>query len=260
VTLAELQRLLHGRITGSEAGRSDDVRREVLSRGPLDAEQRVEIYARMYLQRLVDAVTEDVPFTARMLGHEAMVDRVRDYLLAHPSRSPDIGQVGRSFGPWLRQVEGLRPDLPDVAILERARSEVRTALDAPVVGADALRALPPELLPAARFVFVPGLRLVRLQHDVRALWDALEAEQEAPEPVPGPAAFAVWRQDHKVFHTRLSPGEARALAVARDGGTLEDVCGAFAGEADPAQLAFSAVLSWFTDGWVSGVGAPGAPP
>ena len=199
----------------------------------------MEIYARMYLHRLVDAVAEDVPLTARMLGHEAMVDRVRAYLLAHPSRSPDIAQVGRSFGPWLRQTEGLRPDLPDLAILERARSEVRTALDAPVAGAEALQALPPEPLPAARFVFVPGLRLVRLQHDVRALWDALDAETEPPDPVPGPVAFAVWRQEFKVFHTRLSPGEARALSVARDGGTLEDVCGAFAGEAEPAQLAFA---------------------
>jgi len=254
VTLAELQRLLHGRITGSEAGRAEEVRQEVVSRGPLDAEDRVEIYARMYLHRLVDAVAEEIPLTARLLGHERMVDRVRAYLVAHPSRSPDIAQVGRSFGAWLRETEGTRPDLPDLAILERARSEVRTALDAPVADAEALQSLPPERLAAARFVFIPGLRLLRLQHDVRALWDALDAEAPPPEPVPGPAAFAVWRQGFKVFHTRLSPAEARALAVALDGGSLEDVCGAFAGEPDPAQLAFSAVLSWFADGWVSGAG------
>ena len=53
-----------------------------------------------------------------------------------------------------------------------------------------------------------------------------------------------------------SPG---ALSVACDGGTLEDVCGAFAGEADPVQLAFGAVLSWFADGWVSAVGTRAAP-
>src|SRR5262249_14539835 len=102
--------------------------------------------------------------------------------------------------------------------------------------------------------FVPGLRLVRLQHDVRALWDALDAEAPPPEPVPGPTASAVWRQGFKVFHTQLSAAEARALSVAFDGGTLEDVCGAFAREPEPAQPAFSTVLSWFADGWVSGVG------
>jgi hypothetical protein len=256
VTLAELQALLHGRITGTEDGRSAELNREVVSRGPLGAEERVEIYARMYLHRLADAVAEDIPLTARVLGHEAMVERMRAYLLAHPSRAPDIGQVGRNFGPWLRQAEGIRADLPDLAILERARSEVRTALDVQIAQAEALQTLPPDRLPAARFVFVPGLRLVRLQHDVRALWDALDAEQDPADPSPGAVAFAVWRQEFKVFHTRLSPGEARALAVARDGGTLEDVCGAFAGEPDPAQLAFSAVLSWFADRWVSGVGAP----
>jgi len=259
VTLAELQRLLHGRITGTDPGRAEEVRQEVVSRGPLGAEDRVEIYARMYLHRLVDAVAEDIPLTVRMLGHEALVDRVRAYLLAHPSRSPDVAQVGRSFGPWLRGTEGLRPDLPDLAILERARSEVRTALDAPVARAEALQTLPAEQLASARFVFIPGLRLVRLQHDVRALWDALDAEAAPPDPVAGPVAFAVWRQEFKVFHTRLSPPEARALSVACDGGTLEDVCGAFAGEADPVQLAFGAVLSWFGDGWVSAVGTRAAP-
>jgi hypothetical protein len=256
VTLAELQELLHGRITGTETGRAAEVQREVVSRGPLGAEERVEIYARMYLHRLVDAVTEDVPLTARVLGPEAMLERVQAYLLEHPSRSPDIGQVGRIFGAWLRGTEGIRPDLPDLAILERARSEVRTALDAPVAGADVLQGLPTEKLPAARFVFIPGLRLVRLQHDVRPLWDALDGELAPPEPLPGPVAFAVWRREFKVFHTRLSPAEARALSVALDGGALEDVCGAFAGEPEPAHLAFGAVLSWFADGWVSGVGAP----
>jgi len=258
VTLAELQRLLHGHITGTEAGRIDEVRQEVVSRGPLGAEDRVEIYARMYLHRLVDAVAEDIPLTVRLLGREALVERVQAYLLAHPSRSPDISQVGRSFGPWLRGTEGLRPDLPDLAILERARSEVRTALDAPVVRAEALQSLPADQLSSARFVFIPGLRLVRLQHDVRALWDALDAEAAPPDPVPGPVAFAVWRQEFKVFHTRLAPAEARALSVARDGGTLEDVCGAFSGEAEPVQLAFAAVLSWFADGWVSAVKTPSA--
>lgn len=256
MTLAELQALLHGGITGTTGGREDALRAEVIPRPPLDSLERVEIYARMYLHRLVDAVAEDVPHTARLLGHSAFVDTVRDYLHQHPSRSPDIGQVGRHFGAWLRNRPEIRPDLPDLALLERARSEVRTALDAPAAGAEALQSLPPEALPAARFVFSPSLRLLRLQHDVRAVWDALEAENEAPEPVPQPTATAVWRQEFKVFHTVLSEPEARALTIAREGGTLEEICGAFAGEPDPAQAAFRTVLSWFADGWVAAVTAP----
>jgi len=256
VTLAELQGLLHGAITGAAPGREEELREEVVPRAPLDALERVEIYARMYLYRLVDAIAEDVPHTSRLLGHDAFVDAVRDYLHEHPSRSPDIGQVGRHFGAWLRTRDGIRPDLPDLAMLERARSEVRTALDAPVAGAEALQSLPPDALPAARFVFSPSLRVLRLQHDVRPLWDALEAgEDDVPAPLPAPTTLVVWRQEFKVFHTGLSEHEARALMVAREGGTLEDVCGTFAGEPEPAQAAFKAVLSWFADGWVAAVGA-----
>lgn len=251
--LSDLQGLLHGRITGTVPGRDEELREHVLPRPPLDSLERVEIYARMYLFRLADAVAEDVPHTARILGHDAFVEAVRDYLRENPSRSPDIGQVGRHFGAWLRSRDGLRPDLPDLALLERARSEVRTASDAPVAGAAALQSLPPEALPGARFLFSPSLRILRLQHDVRPLWDALEAEGEAPEPVPAPTTLVVWRQEFKVFHTGLSESEVGALMVAREGGSLEDICATFAHEPDPAQAAFKVVLSWFADGWVAAV-------
>ncbi|HSP19293.1 MAG TPA: putative DNA-binding domain-containing protein, partial [Myxococcaceae bacterium] len=76
MTLAELQGLLHGRITGAVSGRDVALREQVLPRPPLDSLERVEIYARMYLHRLVDAVAEDVPHTARLLGHDAFVETV----------------------------------------------------------------------------------------------------------------------------------------------------------------------------------------
>jgi hypothetical protein len=254
VTLAELQGLLHGRITGTVADRDEELRAQVVPRPPLDALERVEIYARMYLHRLVDAVAEDVPHTARLLGHDAFLDAVRDYLREYPSRSPDIGQVGRSFGAWLRTRPEIRADLPDLALLERARSEVRAALDAPTAAAGALQSLPPDALPAARFFFSPALRVLRLQHDALSLWDALEAEAaDLPGPREGPSTAVVWRQEYKVFHTALAAPEARALMVAREGGSLEDVCATFAGEPDPAHTAFKTVLSWFADGWVAAV-------
>ena len=254
MTLAELQALLHGRITGMVPGREDELREQVVPHPPLDSLERVEIYARMYLHRLVDAIAEDVPHTSRVLGHDAFVELVRAYLHEHPSRSPDIMQAGRHFGAWLRTYQGIRADLPDLALLERARSEVRTAEDAPVAGADELQSLGAEALPGARFLFSPSLRVLRLQHDVRPLWDALDGDSgEVPAPIPGPSTLAVWRQEFKVFHTGLSEPEARALMVAREGGTLEDVCAAFAGEPDPAHTAFKTVLSWFADGWVAAV-------
>jgi hypothetical protein len=254
VTLAELQALLHGRITGMVHGREDELRAELVARPPLEALERVEIYERMYLHRLVDALAEDVPHTSQVLGHDAFLELVRAYLHEYPSRSPDIGQAGRSFGAWLRAYRGIREDLPDLALLERARSEVRTAPDAPVAHAEELQSLNPDALPGARFHFTPALRVLRLQHDVRKLWDVLEEDTGGvPDPVAAPTTVVVWRQEFKVFHTALSEPEARALMVAREGGTLEEVCATFAGEPDPAHTAFKTVLSWFADGWVAAV-------
>src|SRR5262249_40569259 len=103
-------------------GREDEVRAEVVGRPPLDSLERVQIYAGMSPHRLVDAIAEDVPHTSRTLGHDAFLELVRAYLHEHPSRSPDIGQAGGSFGTWLRAYRGIRADLPDLALLERARS------------------------------------------------------------------------------------------------------------------------------------------
>jgi hypothetical protein len=255
MNLSELQRLLHARITGLDTTRDEDLRREVVAREPLGPLERVQIYARMYLFRLVDALSEDLPLTERLLGHDRFVELVERYLRDHPSRSPDIAQVGRQFGPWLRSVAGLRPDLPDLAMLERARAEVRTELDAPVAGPEALQALSPEALPRVRFLFIPALRVLPLEHDVQALWDALDKGEPAPPVEPAPAVLVVWRQEFKVFHTRIGKSEARALAKARDGGRLEDLCDPFVGQSEPAQAAFRTLLSWFADGWVSAVSA-----
>ena len=258
MTLYELQALLHGRITGIVQDREGELRQQVLPRPSLPALERVEIYEKMYLHRLVHAVAEDVPHTAALLGDESFLDMVREYLRDHPSRSPDIGQVGRHFGAWLRGRDGFRVDLPDLAVLERVRSEARSAPDAPVAGAEELHSFPPGALPGTRFVFSPSLRVLRLHHDVRALWDALDANQtELPTPARRPTTLAVWRQEFKVFHTALSGSEADALEVAREGGTLEDVCAACAGEPEPAEAAFRTVLSWFADGWVAVVTKPG---
>jgi hypothetical protein len=126
VTLAELQALLHGRITGMVSGREDELRVQVQGRPPLEALDRVEIYSEMYLHRLVDAIAEDVPHTSRVLGHDAFLELVRAYLHEHPSARRTSGRPpapsGRGSG-----VPGHPSGPAGLALLERARSEVRTA-------------------------------------------------------------------------------------------------------------------------------------
>jgi hypothetical protein len=113
VTLAELQGLLHGRITGTVADRDEELRAQVVPRPPLEPLERVEIYARMYLHRLVDAVAEDVPHTARLLGHDVFAEAVQNYRAARLSLI-DNADVARAWISGLHDFTALDP-VPTIA-------------------------------------------------------------------------------------------------------------------------------------------------
>lgn len=57
-------------------------------RGPLSVEERVNIYAQMYVAGLLDALYEDFPRVAAYLGFERFRDLVRAYLRIYPSTHP----------------------------------------------------------------------------------------------------------------------------------------------------------------------------
>ena len=86
-----------------------------------------------------------------------------------------------------------------------------------------------------------------------AAWRRLEAGEAAGPVAPGPIAVAVWRSGHEVAHAAIGPEEATALAVARGGGTLAEVCGCFEGTGDPAGAAHRALSSWLAEGSITGV-------
>jgi len=214
----------------------------------LSAGQRLDIYANMFIWRQIDALREDFPKLAQLLGDEGFYATAEKYVRAHPSTHPSLGQLGRQFASFLAESPGPRPDLADLAALEWARCEVFE--EAHVRGAtpDLVRGPDP-----AQIVLrtVPALRLLSLRHEVVPLWKDLEDGNAAPLPRPQSTAVAVWRKGFVVFHTGLAPDEALALRRAMSGATLGEICEAFADRADAVQTALSAVASWFAEEWIA---------
>jgi hypothetical protein len=257
VRLSELQSAFHALATGGP--------RPTLAAGDflvgtpgLSAADRVGIYASMYLVRQVDALREAFPATSAVLGASRFTGMVEHYVLAHPSESPDLNRLGRRLAAFLRAhpEHAARPDVPDLAALEWARTEAFYEAEGVAVGRRALGAIPPQEFAGTRLRFVPALRLVRFQRDPLPLWRALEDGQDLPAPAPGPGAAAVWRPALDVVHARLPAEEAEALAWAMAGASLEQVCDAFATSPAPAEAAFAALASWVDEQWVAGVGPP----
>lgn len=254
MTLAETQARFHALVTGPARARAARAGSVVCGTRALPAAARLRIYADMWRWRQVDALADDFPALAALLGR-AGFERLADaYLAAHPSDRPDLGQLGRALARHLRATRTARPELADLAALEWARAEALLEGDAEPVSPNALAAVPPRRFARARLRLVPALRVLRLRHDVLPVWRALRREEAPPAPARGEFAAVVWRQGFEVVHAAIPPDEARALAAAARGRPLHDVLAAFAARPDPAAAAFAALATWVREGLVRAVG------
>jgi hypothetical protein len=246
MTLAEIQAAFFGLVTDPER---IETGREL---GPFD--ERLRIYANMYLWRLVDALRNDFPKLAAVVGDDDFYALMRQYLRQHPSEHPDLGQVGRHLVSCLRQNPDptRREDLADLAELEQARSDVFLEADSRPIDASAIAELGPAFS-QARLRLVPALQLRRFEYQAAPVWRSIDEEQAPPAPLAEPNEVAIWRKEFTVYHVALAAEEAEALRRAMSGARLEQVCAAFADQASPAQAAFAALSSWFVEGWVAGL-------
>jgi len=251
VTLAETQAAFHALATRAD-GAPRAAEDFLVGTPELSARERIGVYADMYLWRLTDALREDYPKVAALLGDERFLALAGAYAREHPSDRPDLGQFGRHLPAFLRRFPAPeRADLADLAALEWARAEVFFRAAATPVAREALAALAPAAFLGARLELVPALRVLALAHDATALWRRLEDDQPADGPVASATAVVVWRDGFEVFHGRIALDEARALEAAGAGAPMASVCAAFGQREDPAAAAFAALGSWFDEGWIA---------
>jgi hypothetical protein len=203
----------------------------------LSAAERVGIYADMYFWRIVEALREDFPKVAAVVGAEAFADLVRDYLAAHPSTAPSIRHVGGALPAFLT---GRAPAyLADLARLEWARLDVFDSPDVAPLTLDELRAVPPADWPALRLALVPACTRIILDWPVHRLWADPETGLMAER-----TALRVWREDFVVSQSVMDEGEAGALERLAAGEPFGAVCEGFT---DPAE-AGAVLLRWIEDG------------
>src|SRR5205823_13434272 len=155
--LAETQRLFWELLQGTE-GPLD----AFVGSSALPAEERVAIYARMFLHRQVDALREMFAKVVAALGDEGFFEVAARYVHDHPSEHPDLGQLGRTFAAFLE-----RPDLRDLARLEWARGEVFEAAEAAPLSPEDLarRARKADASMDRRLRPIPARRRFGLGHD-----------------------------------------------------------------------------------------------
>jgi hypothetical protein len=211
----------------------------------LSPEQRLGIYADAYLARLVGALEEDFPATARFTGHRRFHRICREYLEKFPSRSPSLNPLG----PNLPKV--LAGGARDLARLEVAMSEVFDGDPAEALTPADLGRFTPGQLAGARLPIVPTFRLLALEHDANPYVDAVRQGLELPALRRKRSWVAVYRKEFQVRRLDLDEPAHAALSALRRGRTVSRAVAAAArlwkGEPGPLR---ARIRRWFGE-WVS---------
>src|SRR6185437_6980835 len=108
--------------------------------------ERVGVYANAYLIRLIEILEEDFQSVHAVLGHANFSKLVVDYLKAYPSRSENVGELGREFSRYLEtySISAEIPYLSALASLEWSICESFWADDLPRLDFSKLQTLSEE--------------------------------------------------------------------------------------------------------------------
>ena len=247
-SLRDLQSLFWASLNG----RQEPALRAVVRSTPgLGREDRLAIYAEMYVARLRDVLAEDFEKTAAALGPEGFTAVARAYLAEHPSEHPSVRHVGRHLPAFLAsQPPPAAPVwLADLARLEWARVEVFDAPDDRPIGMADLLALPEAEWPQARLRAIPALEVVASDWPLHCIWDGSRPDRT-------PTVLRIWRQNGGVYHCAMDAMEGVALAALREGRSFGEICEATADidRAEAAAEAAALLARWIEDGLIAGVG------
>lgn len=245
--------------TGAEAVES------ILTAGPrLSAHDRLGVYRRAYVARLVECLADDYPALSATLGEDRFETLCRAYIAHHPSMSPSLNAYGRhmagfcggGMAPGLAAELSGDPGLPaflaDLAALEWAIVEVIHAAGASPLTPSGLADVPIERWTDARLETTPAFRLLRFAYPVNAYLRALWQAESPGIPRANPSAAAVFRSGTTVWRMDLTEPMCdllQALASGETlGGSLERAAAAFGDVAE--DVAVRRVMDWFRE-WVS---------
>jgi hypothetical protein len=212
----------------------------------LTASERVGIYHGMYRLRMAEALESDYPGLAHFLGRERFMALVGEYVLAHPSTSYTLNDLGRRLPEFLRRGGRVpsRAFCRHLARLEWAVCEAFDAAEEARLGAAAIEALAPEDWPDARLVASPALRLVPLGWNAADWLDTAKDEAHRhPRPRRRAQLVVVFRREYAVYRRAVDAAAFRLLSDLAAGRTVGQALSAALRRRDAPDTA--TVARWF---------------
>lgn len=213
--------------------------------GPrMSASDCLNVYRESYASRLVECLVDDYPAVQYYLGEARFEELAREYVNAHPSRSPTLNYFGRNFSAFCRL--GGDAFAAELAELEWAIVEAIHASGGGALSLERLANVPAERWAEARFLPAPYLRLLEFTHPVNAFYQAYRGDLEPSAPDEEASRVAVYRHGASVWRADLCAARCALLRELSAGVPLGE---ALDRAASRDQVSSDDVLVWFAK-WV----------
>jgi len=178
------------------------------------AQERFAVYRNNRMVSLLGALEARFPVARKVGGDEFFKAAARQFIAAHPPRSPIMTFYGDAFPEFLARFEPAQgvPYLADVAMIEAARTRAYHAADAKPLGREALAAVPCEALTDMCFVLHLSIEILSSPNPIVTIFAMNWGELDL-------APIIDWHGEHALIHRpefevevrRISAGQAAFL-------------------------------------------------
>jgi hypothetical protein len=215
--------------------------------------ERIGIYRRMYIYRLVEVLENDYTSVAHFLGDEKFYELVCDFLQAHPSRSYSLNPIGDNFPEFIRNNQQIkrRDFLYQLASLELAISKVFDVEQCPVLTKEMIATLTPEQWETARLKFSNAFQLLEFSYPVNEYFQSVLDNDHNHNTRKKSNYLAVFRQNYTVWRLPLERPAYLMLKALYQGKSLIDAIDETVNQLPKNNKKWQQqVFGWFQE-WVS---------
>ena len=228
----------------------------VLPSSQMSGEERLAIYQRAYLARLIECLRAEYPQTCRALGESLFDSFAAGYLAKHPSTSYTLEDLGRNFPAYLADSAAhessaaeWRHLLVDLATLEWTTADVFNGPGVEHQPPLDPAQLAPEAWDTLHISLAPCVRLLDLQYPVHKYYRRLRDQAESPPPAAARTRLIVSRLDYTVRHHAVSEPQSDILRGIERGDALSTALAAaancFSGDLDQFAAELHGWFVWF---------------
>ena len=173
------------------------------TRGSLEGQPGFAVYRNTTPVALAETLRASYPVVAELLGDQLFAETAFAFARHHPAGDPVLLGYGPGFPAFLADQAWIAdlPYLPDVAAIERLRTEAHMAADGPALSLTDVAGLGTDHWPTLRLRLHPATRIAWLSTPALTIW---RAHHETPE-----------------FETLAPDWRAEGVLVTRPDGVLQ---------------------------------------